>query len=180
MKNKAILILPLLAFAGLAMAKPRRGDEPVVDIDLGGGDITMKNCDSAKGRWKRNNNPGNIRLSASNNWKGKKADNTDGSYEQFDNMVWGARAMIRILLTYMGRGQNTIEQIIRQYAPPVENQTAQYIAYVAKRTGLGPHIHLKPEKETLRAIVKAMTRVETGCEAMTDDLFNQAWNLRNQ
>ena len=172
--KKAVLILPLLAFAGLAMAGNRR-ESPTIDL---GGDEFMKACEGANGRWKRNNNPGNIRLNSANDWKGKRADNTDGQYEQFESMVWGARAMLRVLLTYIGRGQNTISLIVKQYAPPIENNTAKYIAYVSQRTGLGSNTQVKPEKETLRAILKAMVRVETGCEAMTDDLFEQAWRLR--
>lgn len=131
-------------------------------------------------RGMRNNNPGNIRVSATN-WQGKipMAQNTDKAFEQFRTYAHGVRAMIKNLLTYYNRdGLNTLTKIISKWAPATENNTRVYVYDVSTATGFGPDQILNLENiATMRAIVIAMTGKENGRTAVTPDLFNYAWNL---
>lgn len=131
-------------------------------------------------RGMRNNNPGNIRVSATN-WQGKipLPQNTDRSFEQFQTYAYGIRAMIKNLLSYHNRdGLKTLSQIISKWAPSTENDTTAYVSNVSKATGFGPDQSLNLENiSTMRSLVIAMTGVENGRTAVTPDLFNHAWNL---
>lgn len=135
-----------------------------------------KNCNNSRGL--RNNNPGNIRIS-SNNWDGKipKDQNTDGSFEQFVTWVHGLRAMTKLIINYIKGGHDTITKIINRYAPPVENQTTNYINFVVKETGILANQTIDPnDKTVIRKIIKAMVRMELGCSGLvTDSEFNKAW-----
>lgn len=131
-------------------------------------------------RGMRNNNPGNIRVSATN-WQGKipPNQNTDKAFEQFKTYAYGVRAMIKNLLTYYNRdGLNTLTKIISKWAPATENDTKVYISDVSTATGFGPNQILNLENiSTMRALVIAMTGKENGRTAVTPELFNYAWNL---
>lgn len=87
----------------------------------------------------RNNNPGNLRFT-NIAWQGKipKEKNTDAkvSFEQFTEVKWGIRAMLRDLLNDIDKGKNTLRLLINEYAPPIENNTANYINVVAKSLGM--------------------------------------------
>lgn len=103
-----------------------------------------------KQRGIRNNNPGNIRISSSA-WKGKRSPNTDGSFEQFDDYagsaghLWGIRALFKTLTTYRDKhGLNTVRGIIGRWAPTNENNTAAYVAAVAKAVGKNADATLAP------------------------------------
>lgn len=136
---------------------------------------------SGYSRGMRNNNPGNIRKSATP-WKGKVplSENTDGAFEQFYTYPWGIRAMIKNLQSYQrDRGLDTLQEIINTWAPPSDNNnTGAYIAAVSISTGISP---LSPidttDRATMRGIVKAMTKIENGRDAVTDEQFNYAWTL---
>lgn len=71
----------------------------------------------------RNNNPGNIKLS-NTAWQGKvpNAQNTDGTFEQFQDMAHGIRAVYRLLITYANKHKlRTVDEIIDRWAPSGEN-----------------------------------------------------------
>lgn len=75
----------------------------------------------------RNNNPANIRRSA-DKWVGLSSVQADKAFFQFTNMTYGIRALIVTLHTYVYKYDlHTIDQIIKRFAPPVENQTDAYI-----------------------------------------------------
>lgn len=132
-------------------------------------------------RGMRNNNPGNIRKGATP-WKGKIPlnANTDGAFEQFSTYVYGIRAMVKNLQSYQrDRGLDSIQQIVSTWAPAADNNdTAAYIAAVSIATGIPPTAAIDTSnRTTMRALVKAMSRVENGREAITDEQFNYAWTL---
>lgn len=132
-------------------------------------------------RGMRNNNPGNIRK-GSTSWQGKipLAANTDGAFEQFAAYVYGIRAMVKNLQSYQrDRGLNTIQQIVSTWAPAADNNdTAAYVASVYMATGIPPTSPIDTtDRATMRELVKAMTRVENGRDAVTDEQFNYAWTL---
>ncbi|MGO4770414.1 hypothetical protein ACEN2I_02035 [Flavobacterium sp. W22_SRS_FK3] len=85
----------------------------------------------------RNNNPGNLVLT-SIAWQGKipNKQNTDGHFEQFTEVKYGIRAMLRDLTNDISKGKNTIRKLITEYAPPSENNTEQYINIICKAVGL--------------------------------------------
>ena len=123
----------------------------------------------------RNNNPGNLRISAVA-WVGKipKAQNTDGAFEQFQHLKYGVRAMILDVRGKISKGLNTIEKLLAVYAPKSENNTAAYAATVSKLAGIGPKQPLGTDKDTLQRVVIAMTKVENGL-AITPSQFEEGW-----
>ena len=92
----------------------------------------------------RNNNPGNLVLTDLP-WTGKipKAQNTDKHFEQFTEVKFGIRAMLRDLTNDIDKGKNTVRKLITEYAPPFENDTQKYIDVVSKAVGLTPDQTIK-------------------------------------
>ena len=115
----------------------------------------------------RNNNPLNIRKG--NNWLGERHPQMDAAFEEFESMEYGIRAGFKILRNYIsGYGGlthkvNTIEKIVRRWAPESENDTLAYINKVAKDTGIHPNeIVSFSDRNKMVAIVDAMISVECG------------------
>ena len=110
----------------------------------------------------RNNNWLNIRIS-NNNWQGKRANNTDGEFEQFETPELGIRAATRNIRTYGQRGIQTVKDIISTWAPASENNTASYIQNVASRMGVDPNQTLDlNDTDTMVKLISAMTISENG------------------
>lgn len=85
----------------------------------------------AQPRGIRNNNPGNIRHG--DKWQGMRAIQEDHSFVQFETAEYGIRALVKVLLAYQSKhGLRTIAEIIARWAPPSENDTAAYVAAVAR------------------------------------------------
>ena len=88
----------------------------------------------------RNNNPLNIRHSASR-WQGARVEQTDKSFVQFTSMAMGYRAAWRILETYYKHFETehrpfTPRNIIYRWAPPNENDSEAYLRRVCRLTNL--------------------------------------------
>jgi len=114
----------------------------------------------------RNNNPGNIRNSERNDWKGEvsKADKKDQAFEEFETMSDGVRAMMRLLQKYQ-RSYNlhTVKEIVERWAPRNENNTAAYVRTVCKEMQMPECCGLDlTDKGTMCALVDAMCYVENG------------------
>lgn len=129
----------------------------------------------------RNNNPLNIRKG--NNWKGERPNQTDKSFEEFETMEMGIRAGFKILKNYItGYGgktkpYDTIEKVIRRWAPPTENATEKYIQFVADDAG--QHRYQKIDfrnKSVMVRIVDAMIFVECG-QRVPADVISSAYDL---
>ena len=122
-------------------------------------------------RGMRNNNPLNIRHSASR-WQGARVEQTDGSFVQFVSMAYGYRAAWKVLESYWkhfkrGRLPFTVGNIIHRWAPPSENHTDAYVRTVLKLTSLGGNEHLpRPFAgiaiDKLVRLLAAMTTMECG------------------
>lgn len=112
----------------------------------------------------RNNNPLNIRIG--NVWLGEVQENTDLEFEQFVSMEYGLRAAFVLLRRYINHYKlNTINMIIRRWAPSNENNTSKYSSTVCKRTGIpGDLIISYYDRDVMCSIVKAMAYVECGVE----------------
>lgn len=109
----------------------------------------------------RNNNPGNIRHSATR-WQGMSAQQTDPAFVQFDTPEYGIHALSKLLDTYASRYSiNTVRGIIDRYAPSIENNTAAYVNAVAGALGVSPdqRISIKANKS---ALVQAIIKHENG------------------
>ena len=128
----------------------------------------------------RNNNPGNIRNSDATDWQGevpasKKQDNT---FEEFEDMVHGYRALIKLLQNYRRKyGCQTIADFISRWAPRTENNTSGYISRVCKEmqvpTTYVPDVE---DKATMCAFAAAISQVENGVPAVMSDV-ESGWNL---
>lgn len=122
-----------------------------------------------KPRGIRNNNPLNIRKGS--NWIGERHPQSDKAFEEFQSLEYGVRAGFLLLRKYMSgyhgltRKFDTINLIIRRWAPPTENSTQRYIDYVARDMGMDPNTHFDfKDKRTMCNLVAAMIKVECGQE----------------
>ena len=110
------------------------------------------------------NNPLNIRFNSRNNWVGQVGDYK--GFCVFRNEAYGFRAAYMLLCNYIRKGIRTIEDIIRRYAPPSENDTENYITFVSddvmiprdkKLTNQSIHDYW-----TIIMIIRAMAKMESG------------------
>ncbi len=129
----------------------------------------------------RNNNPGNIVYSSANNWQGKVpyADNQDSNkhFEQFVEMKYGVRALMRLLIHDINAGKNTAATLISSYAPSFENNTGAYINSVISIIGFGIYEVLDLSEETIVGLCHAIITVENGAsflDYVTDQDFSDA------
>lgn len=125
----------------------------------------------------RNNNPGNIEMNKANDWTGKVAadKNTDGRFEQFTDYKYGVRALIILINNYIKSGRNTITKIFAAYAPPNENNTKNYISFVAKRINKGADEVLVSSKSVIKELAQAIAKMENGQEAINDTQFEDGY-----
>lgn len=112
----------------------------------------------------RNNNPGNL-IRTNIAWQGKIAhsQNPDKQFEQFENVHYGLRAMLKDLINDINKGKNTVKLLISEYAPPNENDTIAYINSVAKTLGVSPTQRLTEiNSKFLLKLARAVLQVELG------------------
>lgn len=130
----------------------------------------------------RNNNAGNIRRSSAQ-WQGKIpfSQSTDPAFEQFISMEYGLRALMKNAITWINRGANTPEKLIHKWAPPHENNTANYVKSVAKALKISEKTVIIPTKENLIALAKVIALKENGSQAqrITEAMYQQAYQLLN-
>lgn len=129
----------------------------------------------------RNNNPLNIKKGSK--WNGLKDTQTDPVFCQFKSMQYGVRAAFYLLRKYMSGYNgltekfNTIEKIVRRWAPESENQTQAYINNVAKFSGIPRGQKLAfSQRSYLVAIVDAMIRVECG-QSIDRSIIESAYDM---
>lgn len=102
----------------------------------------------------RNRNPLNLTALA-----GQAAE---GRFRHFNTWEEGVAAAVRQLqINTEKHGTTTLAQQIARWAPPSENNTAAYLARVAKEAGIDPNAPLNTrDPETMRRLVNAMSHVE--------------------
>ena len=130
----------------------------------------------AEKRGLRNNNPGNIEHDHQA-WVGLATPATDGRFCRFIAPEYGLRAMYRILMTYRGRGGDTIRKIIETWAPPFkkdkngnlvrENDTEGYIRNVVAWTGIQADRRINGNAEYIK-VMRAMVRMENGIDPYSE------------
>lgn len=129
----------------------------------------------------RNNNPLNIRVG--NHWQGEKSISSDKEFEQFESMQMGIRAGFKILRQYMSgyggatRPFNTIELMVKRWAPSTENPTKRYTDFVSKMSGIpcSEPVNFR-ERNKMVAIVDAMIQFECG-QQVAKELIESAYDL---
>lgn len=144
---------------GLGVLGPR--ESPVIDPGRAGrissGGVTGPGGDATKlPLGLRQNNPGNLR-----SWGNTPTAN---GFASFSSMQEGLSALAGNLLTYQNKhGLKSIQEIISRYAPPSENNTAAYIAAVAKQMGVGASDTLDlNDPAKLSALMAAIVKHENG------------------
>lgn len=134
----------------------------------------------ATSRGMRNNNPLNIEHGEQ--WQGLAPTQTDRRFCQFLSLEYGYRAAFIIIKNYLRKRPpvDTVSAIINRWAPPTENDTQKYIAFVCKRAGLEPSRRLKwTDKNALSRLIWAMAQYETGEEQSLGRVEN-AYALANR
>lgn len=122
----------------------------------------------------RNNNPGNL-IKTSTMWNGEVPLNTDGHFEQFIELRYGIRALMRDLVNDIRKGKTSVTAIITEFAPSFENNTTAYIGSVINSIGTAVIGHLT--QELLISLCKAIVLVEIGTkykEYITDVDYQDA------
>ena len=112
----------------------------------------------------RNCNPFNVKVSKQG-WRGKVPveQNTDGTFEQFETMTMGIRCGIIILRTYIIKYQlHTIEEIIKRFAPTMENNTEAYIRAVCRDSGFDRDTTIFFDLDDMTPIALAIIKHENG------------------
>ncbi len=106
----------------------------------------------------RNNNPGNIMAGKFANTHG--AIGKAGGFATFPSPEIGHQALIDLLNTQTYQ-RLSIEELVKRYAPPKENDTKRYQAMVRRWTGLDlkRKLHNLSAKELL-SLVSAIERME--------------------
>lgn len=126
----------------------------------------------------RNNNPLNIRLSATTRWQGEVRPSRDRSFCQFESMAYGYWAGLKLLQNYRKlNGCRTIADFVNRWAPPVENNTSGYINRVCREMQVpSTYVPDVNDRATMCAFAAAMSRVENGVPAVMADVV-AGWNL---
>ena len=95
----------------------------------------------------RNNNPLNIRRTK-DKWFGQMPKQTDPFFVEFSTPTYGFRAAFRLMHTYYFKYQlQTLQAIVRRWAPPSENNTTNYIDFVAREVNVSPDLTLIAPQE---------------------------------
>ena len=102
----------------------------------------------------RNNNPGNLRFVGQ-----EGAVPGEKGFAKFETPEAGYEALQRQIELDKGRG-HTVESFVNKYAPPTENNTAQYAKIVAEKAGVSLDTPLKDVSTDLLA--KEIARIESG------------------
>lgn len=142
----------------------------ILAIVTGGGAVVY-----SKIRGIRNNNPLNIRRG--DDWQGLAPQQTDESFCQFTDAVYGIRAGARILQNYSKRGVNTLEKIISAWAPASENDLASYINDVVNKTGFDRKKIISKNAGDYSALIAAMISHENGFNPYSSDTINKGISL---
>lgn len=127
-------------------------------------------------RGERNNNPGNVRHVAGTTWKGQRDEQTDTSFVQFTDPVFGIRAIVRILRSYEREGLHTIQSAIDRWAPPNENNSQAYVMAVCEDCDIAPS-DVVDFTDIMPKLVRAIIRHENGEVIYSDEQINQGIEL---
>lgn len=86
----------------------------------------------------RNNNPGNLRYVS---WSTRKSGLDSSNFAIYPTAEDGLYDLYDLLMAKAEAGY-TLEELMHIYAPPVENNTNAYVAFVADELGVSPQVKL--------------------------------------
>jgi hypothetical protein len=119
------------------------------------------------------NNPGCMRRTTVM-WRGQVA--SDGAFAVFENIGYGLRATFKNIINKPA-SINTITALITLLSPPSENNTAQYINFVAQETGIGVNEIFTRDKATLKKLVLAICKMENSGFTLSDQELEAGFAL---
>lgn len=124
----------------------------------------------------RLNNPTNMIYVPHVRWQGLANPPYEGRFCHFVSPEYGFRAATKQLVTYAGRGIDTIGAIIPSWAPPSDhNDTAGYMDHMCQWSGIPRD---KPLEHTdYLAFFRAMTRQENGFNPYPDAVIQSGINM---
>jgi len=128
----------------------------------------------------RNFNPFNLKeLPADKTkWQGERATDDDPIFEEFETMEHGIRAGMIVLRKYILIYKcNTIEKIIKRFAPASENDTDAYIKVVSRLTGFLADEVLTFNDDTIFRLTEAICYHENGSYFLSEQQINKAWEM---
>lgn len=122
----------------------------------------------------RNNNPGNLRHYPNIEWRGLTGEDS-GGFCTFESMEYGVRAAALDLIAGFkqayrtgGReGEDTVLEIIHEWAPTNENDTNAYVTAVCRDTGFEPTAIIPLTPDNLKILLRAIFRHENGGHFVT-------------
>ena len=139
------------------VVRPPQPDKPLSASDV----------KAMQARGYRNKNPGNIDWNPRNAWLGQVGIEPTGNpprFAVFETHEYGIRALMRLLMAY-GEKHNlrTVRGIINRWAPPNENVTSSYVAFVARLVGVKADDPVDVTQYAIaRPMVEAIIRKELG------------------
>ena len=139
---------------GTFVSARRAAHLQIVYVDADGREVLREGGSRS---W-RNNNPGNIIKSNFADAQGAIGD--DDTFAIFPSEGIGFDAIVQLLRTRT-YGALSLEDAIARYAPPTENDTASYVAFVSSKTGIESHEILGDLGiDKIRAIARAIRSME--------------------
>lgn len=157
---------------------------PVKVISATGGAVSIESQAQEKQvRNVRNNNPGNIK-DFGDKWEGMTGTDSggnvaEGSFVKFESPELGVRALTKDITNKRRRGLNTVEKILKVYAPEGrENNLQAYIDDVTSDLGIKPNTKLRDKN--MFALIKAITKHEGGKDSLshfTDDVIMSGMSM---
>lgn len=121
----------------------------------------------------RNNNPGNLNYVGQRG--AEKESGPNGRFAVFQSMTDGVAALYKQLNLYFQRGTNTIESIVKKYAPASDgNNVKAYVSSLMKATGKGANDILSSEDtQGMFALIKGIINHENGAGFVPDHQIAQ-------
>jgi len=118
----------------------------------------------------KGNNPGNIRRVKGQTWQGETTPSPWApGFATFISLQYGFRALALLLKNYISQGYDTITEIVNRWAPPSENDTANYIKFMVDYTGIPANAPLAPSDDNLFKLGRAIAEIEhSGTITATD------------
>ena len=126
----------------------------------------------------RNNNPGNLAFAGSFAVN-HGAIGTDGTFAVFADVPTGTAAITADFLTAKYQAL-TIYGAMSTYAPPIDNNTAAYIAFIESQTGLDPDTEMSSLSSAQLALIVSAIRVYEGWipgQVFLNNASSPAWVL---
>lgn len=115
------------------------------------------------------NNVLNIRASKSFSWAGQTG--ATRGFCDFDGIEMCRRAGLYLLMrSYRRAGVVKLEEVIKRWAPPTENNTSNYVDFVCKRSGLQRGFVLRFLSD-FASVLAAMEIMEIGVPASKRDEY---------